>query len=138
MSATWSPARALAWESLRLSWRPVVTTTLAWCALAAVYRRLLAPLAERRDAEVFSSLLVIMLLVHAATLLACRDDGLGIGFERRLFRLPLRTSLLVLGRLAPALLFITAMQAAVTWFMRAVLGASRPDTIGDWLASHDM
>jgi len=126
MSAGWSPARALAWESLRLSWRPVVTTTLAWCALAAIYRRLLAPLGERRDAEVFSSLLAMMVIVNATTLLSCRDDGVGIGFERRLFRLPLPTSLLVLGRLVPALLFVTAMQAAVTWFMRAVLGAPWP------------
>jgi len=89
VSRSWSPARALAWESLRLSWRPVVTTTLAWCALAAIYRRLLAPLGERRDAEVFSSLLAMMVLVNATTLLSCRDDGVGIGFERRLFRLPL-------------------------------------------------
>ena len=126
MNGRWSPARALAWESLRLSRRPVVATTLAWCALAAVYQRLLAPLGERRDAMVFSSLLAMMLIVHATTLLSCRDDGLGIGFERRLFRLPLSTSLLVLGRLAPALIFVTAMQAAVTWFMRAVLGAPWP------------
>lgn len=122
---SWAGGRALAWESLRLSWRPVVTTTLAWCALAAIYRRLLAPLGERRDAEVFSSLLAMMVIVNATTLLSCRDDGVGIGFERRLFRLPLSTSLLVLGRLVPALLFVTAMQAAVTWFLRA-LGAPWP------------
>lgn len=126
MSGGWSPARVLAWESLRLSWRPVLATTLAACALAAIYRRLLAPLGERRDAVAFSSLLVMMSIVYAMTLLSCRDDGLGIGFERRLFRLPLRTSLLVLGRLAPALLLVTAMQAAVTWFMRAVFGAPWP------------
>lgn len=126
MSRSWSPARALAWESLRLSWRPVVTTTLAWCALAAIYRRLLAPLGERRDAEVFSSLLAMMVIVNATTLLSCRDDGVGIGFERRLFRLPLSTSLLVLGRLVPALLYVTAMQAAVALFMRAALGAPWP------------
>lgn len=126
MSGGWSPARALAWESLRLSWRPVVTTTLATCALATIYRRLLAPLGERRDEVVLSSLLVMVSLVYATSQLSCRDDGLGVGFERRLFRLPLSTPLLVWGRLAPALLFVTAMQAALTGFMRAVIGAPWP------------
>ena len=83
MRRGWSPARALVWESLRLSWRPVLGTMVLGCAFAALYRRMLEPLGERRDELVFPALLMTMLIVHAMTLLSCRDDRLGIGFEPR-------------------------------------------------------
>lgn len=122
----WSPARALLWEFGRLAWRPVTMVLLADCLLAALFHHTLTPLGAARDGIVFSSLLMTLLIVNIMALLTCRDDGLALGFEPRLFLLPLPTWMLVLGRLLPPLGTIAGMQLAVTLFVKQLYGMPWP------------
>ena len=116
----------MGWEYWRLAWRPVVTVTVAGCVLAGVYRLALEPLGERRDAHAFLGLFVTVLLVYVLTLLTCRAEGLVLGFERRLYRLPVSTFGLVLGRLLPALLTASVMYLATVAFVGFVFGSRWP------------
>ncbi|MEM9405018.1 MAG: hypothetical protein AAGA81_03175 [Acidobacteriota bacterium] len=121
-----SATRALLWEYYRLARRPVALLVLSSCSLAALYRTALDGMGARRDALVFTSLFVTLCLVYLLTLLTCRADGMTLGFERRLYRLPLPTTELVLSRWIPALLTAALAYGATALFMRLVFDAAWP------------
>ncbi len=117
-----APARALLWEYVRVARRPVAMVTGANCALAALYRRALEPLGAQREELVFVALFTTMLITIVLTLLNCRADGSSsggaqLGFERRLYRLPLSSTLLAFWRLTPAALAAGGMYLTPVLFL---------------------
>ena len=81
---------------------------------------------ERRDTLVFLSVFTTLLIVNGMALMNCRSEGLALGFERRLYRLPVSTFGLVCGRMLPALVACALMYLLTALFMRLVLGAVWP------------
>ncbi len=109
-----------------MSRRSVPMVTLAGCSLAGLYWIALEPFGARRESLVFSAVFGTLLIVHGMTLLNCRSEGLALGFERRLYRLPMSTPGLVIWRMVPAALLGAAMYLATAGFMKLVLGTRWP------------
>lgn len=124
--------RALVWESTRELRARVLGATAASCALAALLHRVMTSLGDRRDRIVFVTLFVMLLIVNVATVMGRREGGGGLRFERRLFRMPVSSALLVSARFAAAMLAVSFMVLAVGLFMRLVVGAQWP-VIVPWL-----
>jgi len=128
----WSPLRALTWEYARLARAQVFSVAVASCSLAALFRYALAGLGDERDRLSFVGLVTMLMIFNITTLMNCREGGLGLSFERRLYRLPLPTWKLVAGRMLPALIAATIMALTVGGFMRFGLGAWWP-MLAPWL-----
>ncbi len=118
--------RALYWEYARLAWPVVMGLSIAGCALAGLYRAALEPLGERRDTLAFVAVLSTLALVSVLAMLNVRAEGLALGFERRLYRLPLPSWRLALARQISGLIATSAILLVVTLCSRLLYGVDWP------------
>ena len=120
------PERALYWEYGRQAWPVVISLSFAGCALAGLYRAALRPLGEQRDTLAFVAVLSTLAIASVLAIMSVTAEGLALGFERRLFRLPLPTWRLALARQVGAVLASSSILALVILGSRALYGVHWP------------